>query len=154
MLPVWQTSQKPTKRACAASWRSAMAWITPTGVMALMRVMVSREGRKASSACLTAPKPHAMERVPPPPLWSAPSQASSPLRMNGVIRLGDGSYVAGRGASNDLAENGGLNLGLIYDKAQLRRCPSGGRFSQELAWIKRTSSKKSGKIGTTDAPTE
>ena len=44
---------------------------------------------------------------------------STPLRMNGVIRLSDGSYVAGGGASNDLAENGGLNLGLVYDKERL-----------------------------------
>ena len=45
--------------------------------------------------------------------------ASSPLRLNGVIRLSDGSYVAGKGASTDLAENGDLNLGLVYDKARL-----------------------------------
>ena len=45
--------------------------------------------------------------------------ASSPLRMNGVIRLADGSYVAGKGKGSDLTENGGLSLGLIYDKAQL-----------------------------------
>ena len=49
------------------------------------------------------------------------------------------------GASSDLTENGGFTLGLLYDKAQLERCPSRGACRQSCGTMK-ASSKESGKI--------